>query len=398
MSAHAGGVVTDVAVSWRHGKAFSAGSDAKLKVWNIDNWTLLRTLTGHTGCVNSVSVLDDGDRIISTSSDKTLKVWSLRAAEGSGPLPWTDHVQKATVIENGALALLTSDNTLKLLIPESGIVQQSVKLGDRDQVSATAIYAAGNRAILAYDTLRVWDLKAAALLQVLPGHWDAKKKLREWIAEVAVTNDGGFAVSASCDRTLKVWDLARGRELHHLKGHSDQVTCVTLVANCTRVISGSLDGTVKLWDIGSGLELMALRVTTGAVYAISASDDGNVLLCGSSDHTLTVWDLRTGARMTTVMAHKDKIATVALCRGHERAVSASWDRTIRVWDLRTGAAVGAFTADGPIYDCATTRDGNVIIASDALGRHHILRLSTRNLRRLDGENQVDCPSSEKSAS
>ena len=36
-----------------------------------------------------------------------------------------------------------------------------------------------------------------------------------------MTPDGQRAVSASDDHTLKVWDLASGRELHTLTGHSD---------------------------------------------------------------------------------------------------------------------------------------------------------------------------------
>ena len=51
------------------------------------------------------------------------------------------------------------------------------------------------------------------LIRTLAGHTD-------WVNAVAVTPDGRRAVSASSDKTLKVWDLDR-RELRTLAGHSE---------------------------------------------------------------------------------------------------------------------------------------------------------------------------------
>ncbi|MBD2772333.1 hypothetical protein ICL16_09665, partial [Iningainema sp. BLCCT55] len=51
----------------------------------------------------------------------------------------------------------------------------------------------------------------------LQGHSDG-------VRAVAVTPDGGRVISASDDRTLKVWDMASGKELFSLQGHSDPVT------------------------------------------------------------------------------------------------------------------------------------------------------------------------------
>jgi WD40 repeat protein len=54
----------------------------------------------------------------------------------------------------------------------------------------------------------------AALVRILEGHKDA-------VTAVTVTPDGKRAVSASLDKTLKVWELGSGRELRTLTGHSD---------------------------------------------------------------------------------------------------------------------------------------------------------------------------------
>ena len=75
---------------------------------------------------------------------------------------------------------------------------------------------------------------------------------------VAVTGDGKRAVSASGDKTLKVWDLETGRELRTLEGHSGDVHGVAVTADGKRAVSASEDKTLKVWDLESGRELRTL--------------------------------------------------------------------------------------------------------------------------------------------
>ena len=72
---------------------------------------------------------------------------------------------------------------------------------------------------------------------------------------VAVTPDGARAVSASSDRTLKVWDLATGADLDTLEGHTGPVTTVALTRDGTRAVvvrtakeSGRADGSYIRFD------------------------------------------------------------------------------------------------------------------------------------------------------
>ena len=76
---------------------------------------------------------------------------------------------------------------------------------------------------------------------------------------VAVTPDGRRAVSASDDKTLKVWDLESGRELRTLDGHSADVTGVAVTPDGRRAVSASWDKTLKVWDLESGRELRTLE-------------------------------------------------------------------------------------------------------------------------------------------
>ncbi|MEG4927697.1 WD40 repeat domain-containing protein, partial [Microcoleus sp. F10-B2] len=161
---------------------------------------LLRTLEGHSNSVNAVAVTADGKQAISSSFDKTIKVWDLRTGK--------------------------EEFTLK---------------GHSDSVNAVAVTADGKRAISGSsdNTIKVWDLTTGHEEFTLTGHRDSVKA-------VAVTPDGKLAISGSWDKTIKVWDLITRDELFTLEGHSNWVNAVAVTEDGKRAISGSLDKTIKV--------------------------------------------------------------------------------------------------------------------------------------------------------
>ena len=72
-----------------------------------------------------------------------------------------------------------------------------------------------------------------------------------------------MAVSASDDKTLKVWELGSGRELRTLTGHTDMVKAVAVTPDGRCAVSASEDKTLKVWELGSGRELRTLTGHTG---------------------------------------------------------------------------------------------------------------------------------------
>ena len=76
---------------------------------------------------------------------------------------------------------------------------------------------------------------------------------------VAITPDGRRAVSASEDKTLRVWDLESGQSIRTLEGHSSRVTGVAITPDGRRAVSASDDKTLRVWDLESGQSLRTLE-------------------------------------------------------------------------------------------------------------------------------------------
>lgn len=69
-----------------------------------------------------------------------------------------------------------------------------------------------------------------------------------------------------------------------------------------------------------------------------------------------------------------KLPLCALSGDGRRAISASDDRTLKVWDLGTGKCIATFTSDDRLACCAFSDSLNIILAGDAGGHVHFLRL------------------------
>jgi len=110
------------------------------------------------------------------------------------------------------------------------------------------------------------------LLRTLAGHAAS-------VHGVAVTADGKRAVSASWDKTLKVWDLETGHELRTLEGHADYVTGVAVTADGKRAVSVSSDKTLKVWDLETG-ESLATFTCDGPAECCAFSAARQLIVAG----------------------------------------------------------------------------------------------------------------------
>jgi WD40 repeat protein len=243
--------------------------------------------------------------------------------------------------------------------PGTGLIRTLV--GHSEFVLGVTLTPDGRRAISASrdHTLKVWDLATGRELRCLTGHSSS-------VYSVAVTPDGKRAVSASKDKTMKVWDIDSGKQLSSLSGHLGSVLGVALTPDGQRAVSTSRDNTLRLWDLATGTELrmLALARHSNSVWGVTVTPDGRQAIFASGDNTLRLWDLAKDRELRTLAGHTDCVYDVAVTPDGRQAVSASRDRTLRVWDLATGQELRVLTGHtDSVNGVAITPDGQLAVSA-----------------------------------
>ncbi|KAF8371373.1 hypothetical protein PRIPAC_77802, partial [Pristionchus pacificus] len=307
----------------------------RFRLWN--NWhsgrCTVRTLYGHREGVACVQF--EGDRVVSGSSDTTIRCWNLKQEGGTGLLEHTLHGHSETVrclhLVKNRLASGSNDFTIKIWDMErsdgwSSMGCRRTMIGHNNHVRCLEM-GEQNMISGSYDSsLKLWSLETGECVRTLVGHADAV--LCEQYRE-----EENVAVSGSSDKCIKTWDTRTNinvMSIHH--AHDSAVTCIRM--DDQRILSGSLDRMIKMWDVRTGrlLKTIDWRMAeghTGVVRCLQA--DSWRIVSSADDRTVKVWNLESGERLCTLRDHQDGVTCLQF--NDERIVSGSYDKTVKVWDF-----------------------------------------------------------------
>jgi WD40 repeat protein len=195
------------------------------------------------------------------------------------------------------------------------------------------------------------------------------------VLSVAVTPDGKYVVSGSSDKTVRVWDLATGKEVRRFTGHEAPVYSVAVTPDGKYVVSGSARfaeakfgevfrvGTVHLWELATGKEVRRFTGHERWVRSVAVTSDGKYVVSGSDDKTVRVWNLATGREVRRFTGHEGPVNSLAVTPDGKHVVSGSLDNTVRLWELATGKEVRRFTGhERWVRSVAVTPDGKYVVS------------------------------------
>ena len=196
-------------------------------------------------------------------------------------------------------------------------------------------------------TVRLWSLDTYSALVSYKGHnqpvWDVK-----------FSPLGHYFATASHDQTARLWATDHIYPLRIFAGHINDVDCVEFHPNSNYVFTGSSDKSCRMWDVHSGNCVRVFIGHTGPVNCMAVSPDGRWLASAGEDSVINIWDCGSGRRLKTMKGHgRSSIYSLAFSRDGTVLVSGGADNTVRVWDVKrntndAGPAPEAISTDSSL--------------------------------------------------
>jgi WD40 repeat protein/serine/threonine protein kinase len=364
-------------------------TDRYVRIWDAEKAEVIHTIGPFEGGVYSLSVSEDGQRLVAADSkNRTVHFWDVAAnrevqkpqRDGQlGPLidlkkrggllwsvafqPGSDEIltvgggearlweastgnERMSFSQHGTVAsacyspdgkrIATGswDNSAKVWDVATGQVVRKYEGVHTGSVNSVAFSNDGSRLLTASDdkTAILWNVESGTVVHKLIGHTDR-------VSSASFSPDGTLIVTASNDKTARVWRADDGKFVREFSGHKWGVTCAAFMPKGMELITGSEDNTAALWDVSTGKRLIEFRGHTARVTSVAASPDGTRILTGSRDQSAKLWEADQaksdgkGKEILSLNRHTEEVTSVMFSSDDDgrQILTGSRDGTAVIW-------------------------------------------------------------------
>lgn len=206
-------------------------------------------------------------------------------------------------------------------------------------------------------TMKLWEVATGKEIRTYMGHTND-------VRTVCFTQDGKYAQSTSDDKTTKLWDLATGKEI---KGNGNEVFVKLLSISPDgkyKIYADSYKGIYKLLVVSTDNEILDFKTghANGASGAIFSPNGKYVLSCGY-DKSLVLWDISTQKKIRFFTPHSSSVQSTAFSPDGKLLISGNLDNKLKLWDISTGKEIKVFSGHTDVVSSTVfSPDGKYVLS------------------------------------
>eukprot|EP00760_Papus_ankaliazontas_P028877 PhM_4_TR4049/c1_g1_i1/m.42311/K14753/RACK1; guanine nucleotide-binding protein subunit beta-2-like 1 protein len=174
-----------------------------------------------------------------------------------------------------------------------------------------------------------------------------------FVQDVAMSQDGEFALSGAWDSTLRLWSTKSGECRSVFRGHTKDVLSVAFSPDNRQIVSGARDNQIKLWNLhGECKHTFTEGAHSDWVSCVRFSPRAEMpfIVSAGYDHLVKLWTISPNFRLATNFeGHTGYVSSVSVSPDGSLCASAGKDGVTMLWDLSTGTHLYQLDADEPIH-------------------------------------------------
>lgn len=229
------------------------------------------------------------------------------------------------------------------------------------------------------NTLKLWEVATGKEIKTFAGPGGHKKM----VLSVSFSPDGQMVASGGADNTLKVWDVPVSTPQRSVPGGE---TATAVSPDGSKVAGGGKDGSVRIFNQADGKELFKLAGHQGPITGLSFNANGQVLVSAGTDGTVRFWNAANGQAIAVVGAHAGPVQGVVFSPGNQGVYSVGTQGLLKFWPVNPPGTKKLPDHGGDVTALALSNDGNQVITG---GADKVVRHSQANgnqVRVLPGAN------------
>lgn len=341
---------------------FTIGFDGIGRLWNstsgeaVPHWRIK-----HSDSINSAALSPSGKLIATGSSDGVVRISDSVTAQQLGEIHQNENVHTLFFHPTNDELLLSVSGPVATLwkLPEGAVL---FEMRHGAQVNSAQFDPGGNRIVTASSdrTVRVWDVTTGKIND------DAIEHDGE-VRNVFLSSDGKWMASLVGSRLL-LWETVGKPKLKFTFEHTERVTCARFTPDDQVLVSGTERGRVQGWNVSNGEAVGEPIREDGAIVAIDVDRVGKRWLIATGKGEARVWQPPPRYPISNRFVHGGAVESMTLSSNGRWLATGASDGRARLWDLTSSDIAKEMPHGTSVLCTAFSPDSKYLLTGAADGK------------------------------